>query len=123
MSGKIIIIEDDTILLKTLSLQLQQGEYEVLSAKDGASGIELIKQEKPDLILLDLMMPKIDGYELLSLVRKNNDVKDTKCIMLTNLGQEENKEKAEKLGIEYYFVKATTNLDILMKKIEEVLGR
>src|SRR3989339_580962 len=90
---KIIIIEDEKSLLKALRIELADSNLEILSALDGESGLALVKREKPDLVLLDILMPRMDGYEVLKFLKTNKSTKNIPVIVLTNLGQEEEKKR------------------------------
>lgn len=121
-SKKIAIIEDERILLKALKTELSSEGFEVISATDGETGIELIKKEKPDLLLLDLVLPRIDGFEVLKRIKKDSKVKDVPVLILSNLGQDENIERGMKLGAVDYFVKASTDLATIAEKINNILS-
>ena len=120
-SKKIIILEDDRILLKALNIELISNGFEVLSAADGASGIKIIEKEKPDLVLLDLVMPKMHGFEVLKKLKNNKNTKNIPVIILSNLGQEEEIKKGMELGAFDYYKKASTDLNELSDKIKKSL--
>ena len=120
-SKKIIILEDDRILLKALNIELISNGFEVLSAVDGASGIKIIEKEKPDLVLLDLVMPKMHGFEVLKKLKNNKNTKNIPVIILSNLGQEEEIKKGMELGALDYYKKASTDLNELSNKIKKSL--
>ena len=120
-SKKIIILEDDRILLKALNIELISNGFEVLSATDGVSGIKIIEKEKPDLILLDLVMPKMHGFEVLKKLKNNKNTKNIPVIILSNLGQEEEIKKGMELGAFDYYKKASTDLSELSDKIKKSL--
>ena len=120
---KVLIVEDELAYVRLLHDQLTAKGYEVLEAKDGKEGLEIAKKEKPDMILLDIRMPVMDGMTMLSLLRQDESGKDAKVIMLTNL------EPDDKIlgGVvkdlpTYYFVKSDTKLEDLTEKIKELLG-
>jgi len=119
---KIIILEDDHILLKALNIELLSSGFEVLSATDGEIGLKLICEKKPDLVLLDLVMPKMHGFEVLTKLKNNMDTKDIPVIILSNLGQDEEIKKGMKLGALDYYKKASTDLSKLSDKIKKVLA-
>ena len=105
MNSKTILIVDDEesvrrVLYKTLSEQ-----YIVLEAKDGAAAIDIARSQKPDLILMDIMMPKMDGYNATSIIKKDNETKGIPVVMLTGLGFELNKKLAETMGADGYIAK------------------
>ena len=120
-SKKIIILEDDRILLKALNIELISNGFEVLSATDGASGIKIIEKENPDLVLLDLVMPKMHGFEVLKKLKNNKNTKNIPVIILSNLGQEEEIKKGMELGAFDYYKKASTDLSELSDKIKKSL--
>ncbi len=120
-SKKIIILEDDRILLKALNIELISNGFEVLSATDGVAGIKIIEKEKPDLILLDLVMPKMHGFEVLKKLKNNKNTKNIPVIILSNLGQEEEIKKGMELGAFDYYKKASTDLSELSDKIKKSL--
>ncbi len=107
---KVMIVEDDTVLANALSLALQNEGYELSLATDGEEAERMIKQEKPDLILLDLLLPIKNGFEVLKVMRQNPDTKDISVIILTNFEQETSINEGKKLGAKDYIVKA--NVDI-----------
>ena len=118
---KILFIEDEPNLQKTLGEALRQEGYEVKPAFNGQEGLELAKSEKPDLILLDLILPKIDGFTVLQEVKKDPVLKDTPVIVLTNLEGSSDVEKALELGATTYLVKANYNLEEVVTKIKQAL--
>jgi len=119
---KIVILEDDRILLKALNIELLSNGFEVLSAADGESGLKLIGKEKPDLVLLDLVMPKMHGFEVLTKLKKNKDTENIPIIILSNLGQDEEIKKGMDLGALDYYKKASTDLSELSDKIKKTLS-
>jgi DNA-binding response OmpR family regulator len=122
MIKKIIVIEDEQILLRALNVELLSQGFEVLSAKDGESGLKLITQELPQLVLLDLILPKLHGFEVLKALKENESTKDIPVIILSNLGQDSDIKKAKELGAADYFVKASTDLSRLSNIINIILN-
>src|SRR3989344_2240631 len=120
---KILVVEDELAYLKLLHDQLTAKGYEVLEAKNGKAGLEMAKNEKPDLILLDIRMPIMDGMTMLGLLSQDENGKNTKVIMLTNL-EPDGKivGKVVKDQPMYYFVKSNTKLEDLTEKIHDVLS-
>ncbi|HLC87461.1 MAG TPA: response regulator [Patescibacteria group bacterium] len=120
---KIVIIEDELAYLKLLHEQLALKGYQIIEAHDGMEGLEIIKREKPDLVLLDIRMPKMDGMTMLDLLRKEEIGETMKVIFLTNLEADEKitEKVVEELPL-YYFVKSDTDLDKLISKIDEVIN-
>jgi len=119
---KLIIIEDDIVLQKALQDFLLSENFEVVSALNGEEGVDLIMTEKPDLILLDIILPKKDGYEVIKEVRGNEDTKDIPIVLLTNLGSLNDVERALALGATTYLVKADYKLEEVTEKIKEILN-
>jgi len=96
--AKILIVEDDRFLRELIARKLKNEGYEVLEAVDGEEGLKRIKEEKPDLILLDLILPGIDGFEVLAKTKENTETAQIPVIILSNLGQREEVERGLKLG-------------------------
>jgi len=118
---KILFIEDERALQKTFTKMLEKEGYKVISALDGKKGVKTAKEKKPDLILLDLILPKLHGFDVLKELRKIGETKETPVIVLTNLEGLKDVEKALELGAKTYLVKANYSLDEIASKIEKVL--
>jgi CheY-like chemotaxis protein len=119
---KILIIEDELAYSKLLNDQLASRSYKIITAYDGQEGLAKAKKEKPDLILLDIRMPKMDGLTMLKILRKDTKGKKIKTILLTNLEPDETiVHKVVDDQPAYYFVKSDTKLEDLIKKIDELL--
>ena len=121
--AKILVVEDEEILLTALKEELTQGGYEVEGAADGVEGLEKVKSFQPDLVLLDLLMPKMDGMEVLQKLKGDNKTKDVPVVILTNLSDYEKISEALSLGAMDYLVKANYRLEDLMDKVRTVLAR
>jgi len=122
--AKIIIIEDEDILVDILSKKLEQEGYEVASAEDGEKGLERIEKFSPDLILLDIVMPKMNGYEVLSVLQKKfGKNKMPPVIIISNSGQPVEIDKAIQLGAKDYIIKAQFTPDEVLKKVDKLMGR
>lgn len=104
---RILIVEDDAAINSMYQTKLKQEGYVPLTALDGASGLEMAKKEKPDMILLDVILPQIDGFSILEELKKGKETAKIPVIMLTNLSTTEDREKASKLGATDYIVKAS----------------
>lgn len=121
--GKVLVVEDEEILLTALKEELATGGYEVEGAADGLEGLEKTKSFKPDLILLDLLMPKMDGMEMLQKLKADSDVRDIPVVILTNLSDYERISEALALGAMDYLVKANYKLEDLLDKVKTVMAR
>jgi two-component system, OmpR family, response regulator VicR len=119
---KIIIIEDDRALQSALVEILTQEGFETTSAFDGEEGMQKIESEKPDLILLDLILPKKDGFEVLSEIKKSPS-KNIPVLILTNLEEIDNVQKALDLGAKAFMVKSDFSLRDIIEKIKENLPK
>lgn len=116
---KILIVEDDTVLANALSLSLQDKGYQIEVATDGAEAERMIKSLKPNLILLDLLLPIKNGFEVLKDLRADEELKNTPVVILTNFEQETSIEEGMKMGAKDYIVKA--NIDI--KDVPEIVKK
>ena len=119
---KILIIEDDWVLQKALADYLSTEGFETKTAADGESGIALALAEKPDLILLDIVLPKKDGFEVLRTIRAEEITKKIPVVLLTNLDGISDVEKALELGATTYLVKADYKLEEITEKIKDILN-
>jgi two-component system alkaline phosphatase synthesis response regulator PhoP len=102
-------------------MKFKQGGFEVISATDGEEAIKISRREKPDIILLDIMMPKIDGFEVLENLKKNSLTKSIPVLIFSNFSQKEQKEKGIALGAADYFVKTNYTPAQVLEKVESVL--
>lgn len=119
---KILFIEDEFALQKTFGEILRKEGYKMTSALDGETGLRLAETEKPDLILLDLVLPKLNGFEVLKQLKEKEKTKKIPIIVLTNLDGVGDVEKAIELGAKTYLVKASYNLKEVIGKIKEALS-
>ncbi len=119
--AKIMLVEDDTNLSEIYQARLTAEGYEIVSAHDGEEALALAAKEKPDLIVSDVMMPKISGFEMLDILRNTEGLKETKVIMLTALGQADDKTRADSLGADRYLVKSQVTLEDIVKATQELL--
>jgi len=117
----ILFVEDEPTLQKLVGRFLEKEGYQVISALNGETGLKLSKKMKPDLILLDLILPKKDGFEVLEELKKDEETKDIPVIILTNLEGSGDVEKALSLGATTYLVKANYELAEVVRKIKETL--
>ena len=119
---KILFIEDESALQKTFGEILSQEDYEMIPALDGETGLEMAKTKKPDLILLDLILPKLHGLEVLKQLKEDPGTKGIPVIILTNLEGIGDVDKAIGLGATTYLVKAKYTLEEVLEKIKKALG-
>jgi CheY-like chemotaxis protein len=119
---KIMLVEDDTNLSEIYRARLEAEGYQIVSAKDGEEALALAVKEKPELIICDIMMPKISGFEMLDILRGTQGVQNTKVIMMSALGQAEDKARAAALGADRYLVKSQVTLEDVVKTVKEVLA-
>ncbi len=118
---KILIVEDDSTLQKALGEYLLSEGFEVVIALDGEEGSRRAKRDMPDLIILDIILPRKDGYEVLKELKMDEKTKGIPIILLTNLGSLNDVEKALKMGATTYLVKADYALEDVVEKIKEIL--
>ena len=119
---KIAIIEDDQTISQMYRMKFQSDGFDGQMDANGRLGVALVEQFKPDIILLDLQMPEMDGAEALAEIRKHDWGKDTPVIILTNMGEEESPASLKKLGVESYIVKADLTPSQLVARVKETLG-
>lgn len=120
--AKILLVEDDNNLREIYEARLQAEGYTIVSAMNGEEALVVAKKEKPDLVISDVMMPQISGFEMLDILRNTEDLKHVKVIMLTALGQAEDKTRADSLGADRYLVKSQVTLEDIVKAAQELLG-
>lgn len=117
-----MLVEDDNNLREIYEARLAAEGYEIISAADGEAALALAIKEKPDLIISDIMMPKVSGFDMLDILRSTTETKNTKIIMMTALNQAEDKAKAEKLGADLYLVKSQVTLEDVVRSAKGLLG-
>ncbi|MEF8847430.1 MAG: response regulator [Candidatus Paceibacterota bacterium] len=120
MAQKILIIEDDKFLRQLVSRKLSKQDFEIAEAVDGESGLEKVKEVNPDLVLLDLILPGMDGFEVLSEIKDDPETSSVPVVILSNLGQKDEIEKGLQMGAEDYLVKAHFTLGEIVEKIKKV---
>jgi len=118
--AKILIIDDEKPILNMYKESLNK--YQVLTAKNGQEGLDMAEKETPDLILLDIIMPEINGLDVLSKLKSDKNTASIPIVILTNLPEEASKEKATQLGATDYLVKAENEPDKLAEKVKGILG-
>ena len=118
----VFIVEDDPILLKMYTEKFTFEGYKVLSARDGEEALKLALSEKIDVVLLDIMLPKMSGTDFLEKLRENPKGKDIQVVALTNLAEEEERQKALNLGVKEYLVKAMQTPEQVVEKVKKYMG-
>ena len=117
----ILLIEDDPLLIDIYSTKLKESGFEVTVAEDGEKGLKSLEGAMPDLVLLDIVLPKQNGWEVLSKIRQNDRFKDLKVVLLSNLGQKEEIEKGLSLGADRYLIKAHFTPTQVVQEIQKLL--
>lgn len=117
----ILLVEDDPFLIDIYTTKLKEAGFSVEVAESGELVFKKIKEKIPDLLILDIVLPQIDGWEVLKKIREDLELKNLKVIILSNLGQKEDIEKASKLGVTKYLVKAHYTPSEILKEIKAVL--
>ena len=115
MAKKILVVDDDPHIVKLVESRLKANRYDVITAKNGIESLEKANKEKPDLIILDILMPEMDGYQTLRELKESAETKSIPVIMFTAKGQSEDVEKSYELGASDYIVKPFTPVTLLEK--------
>lgn len=115
-------VEDDIFLSDIIAKKLSKKNSKLLHAKDSIETFKILETEKPDIIMLDILLPGMNGYEILEKLKENPKTKDIPVVILSNFGQESEVEKGLSLGAEKYLIKATLTLDEIFVEIDNVLG-
>lgn len=118
---KVLLIEDEKFLSNILKLKLERAGFSVLQAYDGEEGLQIIKEQNPSLVILDLVMPKMSGFELLERMSMDPQIAKIPVVVASNLGQESDMEKAKRLGAVDYYVKAQTSVDQLVEIFKHLI--
>lgn len=119
---KILLVEDDQVLASVYRARLEMEDFEVFEVYDGEQALTAALKIRPDLILLDAMMPKISGFDVLDILRNTPETMNMRIIMLTALSQESDRKRAEELGVDDYLVKSQVVISGVIDKIREHLG-
>lgn len=120
--AKILLVEDDKSLREIYSVRLMAEGYEIVSAGDGEEALAMAIKERPDLIVSDVMMPKISGFDMLDILRSTTETKDVKVIMMTALSSEDQRARGEALGADRYLVKSQVGIEDVVRTVHDVLG-
>ena len=123
MSKKVLIIEDEEILLELLEKKLVQEGYDVQVAKDGVEGLEKIEERKPDIILLDIVMPRMGGFEVMKELQKKEEFSDIPIIIISNSGQPVELDLAQKLGARDWLIKTDFDPKEVIDKVINQIGK
>ena len=118
---KVLIIEDDSYISEMYRIKFESENFETVVKNDGVEGIKFMEKNIPDIILLDIVMPKMDGFSVLKTIKKNPKLDKIPVILLTNLSQKENIERGFDLGASSYIIKAHFTPSEVVEKIKEVL--
>lgn len=119
---KILLVEDDVNLRDIYFARFQADGYELAVASNGEEALAIAVKEKPDLILLDVMMPRISGFDVLDILRSTPETKQTKVIMMTALSEQTDKDRGKALGVDEYLVKSQVTLEDVVATVKKVLG-
>ena len=120
--AKILLVEDDFSLRDIYSARFTAEGYTVVTASDGEEALAVAVREHPDLIVLDVMMPKISGFDVLDILRSTPETKETKVIMMTALSQEADRKRGEALGVDKYLVKSQVTLEDVVAAVKQSLS-
>lgn len=120
--SKIMVVEDDASLREIYSIRITAEGYDVVSAGDGEEALAMAVREKPDLILSDVMMPKISGFDMLDILRSTPETAKIKVVMMTALSADDQRARGERLGADRYLVKSQVGIEDVINVIHEVLG-
>lgn len=119
--AKILLVEDDQSLREIYSIRLTAEGYEIVTAGDGEEALALAVRERPDLILSDVMMPKISGFDMLDILRSTPETKDIKVVMMTALSSDDQRQRGENLGADRYLVKSQVGIEDVVNVVHEVM--
>jgi CheY-like chemotaxis protein len=123
MAKKILIVEDEEIILDLLKRKLSQEGYEISVARDGQEGLEEMRRVKPDLILLDIIMPKMGGFEVMEEMQKDSGLKETPVIVISNSGQPVEIDRAQALGAKDWLIKTEFDPQEVIDKVVKQIGK
>ncbi|MBI2596339.1 response regulator [Candidatus Daviesbacteria bacterium] len=121
ITPNILLVDDDQLFYELYEMILKDAGFDVTLARDGMEGLDKIAQRKPDLILLDIMMPKMNGFEMLEKLKNNPETKDIPVVILTNLSGEKEEEVAQKKGVIKYVIKSQADPPDIPNLIKEIL--
>ncbi|MDO4870765.1 MAG: response regulator [Candidatus Saccharibacteria bacterium] len=119
---KVLLVEDDQSLQEIYGVRLQHEGYRVFTASDGEEALSVALKERPDLILSDVMMPKISGFDMLDIMRSTPEIKDTKVIIMTALSSDDQRSRGDALGVNMYLVKSQVGIEDIIQAVKDVLN-
>ena len=120
--NKILLVEDDQFLRNALRVKLERAEFEVLMANNGQEALKILESNRPDLMVADLVMPVMDGFDLLTTLQEKAEYKNLPIIVASNLSQKEDLDRAKELGAQDFFVKSDMSMEDLISKIKNLLN-
>ncbi|MBI3115228.1 MAG: response regulator [Candidatus Kerfeldbacteria bacterium] len=120
---RVLIVEDEQMLAEMYATKFSMEGYTAETANDGQAGLEAAKRATPDIILLDIIMPKLDGFSTLQQLKADPALKNVPVVLLTNLGQDDDIKKGKQLGADDYFVKANHSPQEVVEKVRTILKR
>ena len=121
MKKTILLVEDDPFLIDIYTTKLKEAGFSVVVAVEGEESLKKIAEEKPDIVLLDIVLPNVDGWEVLRKIRKDQKLKDLKVVILSNLGRKEEVEKGKKLGAVKYLIKAHHTPSEVVEEVKKIV--
>jgi CheY-like chemotaxis protein len=122
MAAKVLVVEDDSFLIKAYVAKLTNSGFELRTASDGEEALKVLQEFKPDVVLMDLVMPRKDGFSTLEDMQKDDTLKNIPVIVTSNLAQQEALDRAKALGAVDFITKSNMSMEDLLKKINKVVG-
>jgi len=119
--GKILLVEDEQMIVDMYKMRFEEEGYDTLVTERGSEALEIAKKEKPDIILLDIILPETDGFSILQAIKADSSIKSIPVLLLTNLGQESDQIKGKDMGAADYFVKSQHTPAQVIQKVKELI--
>lgn len=123
MQTKVLVIEDDQLMAGLLAEKLAKSDFDVRLAGDGEAGMKELEKDLPDIVLLDLILPGMSGFEILAKIKEDEKTKAIPVVILSNLGSREEIDRGLKLGAESYLIKANVLIEEVVKKIQDTIAK
>lgn len=120
---QILLIEDDMFIAEIYTIEFRQGGYDVNIAQDGKKGLSMVKQLHPAVVLLDIILPKMSGWDVLKVMKSDEELKHIPVVLMTNLGQQDEVERGRTLGADAYLIKAYIGPRELLAEVEKILKK